>query len=107
MPSDVSFLNYILDQIGEIGEIRTKKMFGEYCIYFNNKPVLWISNNVVMAKKLDCLNDLLSNSEIGKLYPGSKDFYILDCDDSEELREVAILIEKVIEIPKKKKKTKL
>ena len=106
MPSDAGFMNYIVEQIEGIGDIRTKKMFGEYCIYLNDKPVLWISDNVVMVKKLDCVRQFLSREEISFLYPGSKEFYVLDCDDSDELKNVALALEKVIEVPKKKVRKK-
>ena len=104
MASDADFMNYVVEQIEGIGDIRTKKMFGEYCVYLNEKPVIWISDNVVMAKKLDCIKEFLSKEEIGFLYPGSKEFYILNVDDSDELKNVALALEKVIPIPKKKNK---
>jgi TfoX/Sxy family transcriptional regulator of competence genes len=104
MASDADFMNYVVEQIEGIGEIRTKKMFGEYCIYLNDKPVLWIADNVVMVKKLDCVKEYLSREEISFLYPGSKEFYVLDVDDSDELKNVALALEKVIPVPKKKKR---
>ena len=37
MASDPNFVDFVLDQIKNAGEITAKKMFGEYSIYSNEK----------------------------------------------------------------------
>ena len=39
MATTVEYIEYVCEQIREIGDIRYKKMFGEYMIYVNDKPV--------------------------------------------------------------------
>ena len=104
MASNLEFVEYLIEQISGVGEIRHRKMFGEYMIYVNEKPILLICDNTVFVKKLECVKDLISKPEVGHPYNGAKEHYILDPDNTDELREVAVVLEKVIPIPKKKKK---
>jgi len=42
MASDLDYVQYVIDQIKTNGKITYKKMFGEYLIYLNNKPVVMV-----------------------------------------------------------------
>ena len=57
MATGESFLRYVLDNIPDRWAVRSRKMFGEYMIYLNDKPVLLICDNTVFAKKLPELED--------------------------------------------------
>ncbi len=87
-----------------IGEIRYRKMFGEYMVYANNKPVLTVCENIVFVKKLDVIEDMMKNAECGFPYKGAKEHYILDIDQRDFCREVVQKAEKVTSLPKPKKK---
>ena len=104
MASDSDFVQYVMEQIRNAGLVVSKKMFGEYMVYVNQKPALLICNNTVYVKKLDCVRALLENSETGIPYKGAKEHYIPDVDDGETLLAVVREIEKVTPAPKPKKK---
>ena len=87
-----------------MGEIRYKKMFGEFMVYLNDKPVIIVCNNVPFVKKLDCIENMMQDAEIGFPYKGAKEHYVLDIDNMEFCKSVIIEIEKVTPIPKPKKK---
>ena len=106
MASDIDFVNYVMDQIKDAGLVTCKKMFGEYMVYINQKPVVLVCDNTAFVKKLDCVRLLLENSETGYPYNGAKEHYVLDLDDREKLIEVVTEIEKVTPIPKKKNNKK-
>ena len=40
MSTSLDFVEYICEQIAGVGQIRYRKMFGEYMVYVNNKPIL-------------------------------------------------------------------
>jgi TfoX/Sxy family transcriptional regulator of competence genes len=103
MASDIDFVNYVIDQIRDVGIITYKKMFGEYLIYANQKPVVLICDNMAYVKILDCVKLYLENGETGFPYDGAKEHYIVDVDSSETLSVIVKEIEKVTKIPKKKK----
>ena len=41
MSTSADYIKFVCDQIKDFGDIRYKKMFGEYMVYINNKPILW------------------------------------------------------------------
>lgn len=104
MATTNEYIEYICEQIKGIGEIRYKKMFGEFMVYLNDKPVIIVCNNVPFVKKLDCIENMMQDVEIGFPYKGAKEHYVLDIDNMEFCKSVIIEIEKVTPIPKPKKK---
>jgi len=104
MASNLDYVQYVIDQIKTNGKITYKKMFGEYLIYLNNKPVVMVCDNTAFVKMLDCIKSLMENTETGFPYEGAKEHYIVNVDDSEHLSNVVVVLEKNVPIPKKKKK---
>ena len=104
MATDPGLIEYLCDQLEGLGTIRSRKMFGEYMIYCNDKPVLIICNDRSMVKTLPILEPLLKDRPTAPPYEGAKDHYILDPDDRETLREAVRLEEEVTPLPKKGRK---
>ncbi|MCL2240365.1 MAG: transcriptional regulator [Defluviitaleaceae bacterium] len=104
MATNLDFIEYVCGQINGIGVIRYKKMFGEYMVYVNDKPLLGVCNNTVYVKILPCLDDLMSDAEKGCPYNGAKEHYILDIDNRELVFAVVSALEPVIPVPKPRKK---
>ena len=105
MATDLEFIQYVSDQINETGRIRYRKMFGEYRIYVNDKPILLVCNNSVYIKKHECLLELLKESEKGIPYNGEKEHYLLDIDNKELCKEAIKLVEPREAVSKPKKKS--
>lgn len=103
MATTNEYIEYVCEQIKGVGDIRYKKMFGEYMVYINEKPVIIVCDNISFVKKLDCIQDIMENAEIGYPYKGAKEHYVLDIDNSEFSKNIVTEIEKVTPIPKKKK----
>jgi TfoX/Sxy family transcriptional regulator of competence genes len=59
MASNPDFVNYICEQLEGLGAVRSRKMFGEYMVYLNDKPVVIICDDRPMVKMLPCLEELL------------------------------------------------
>ncbi len=104
MATTVDFIEYVSEQIRCMGDIRYKRMFGEYMVYVNDKPILLVCDNTVFVKKLDCIEDKMKTAAVGFPYTGAKEHYILDIDDADFSREIVRLLEPVIPISKPKKK---
>ena len=103
MASDLDYVQYVIDQIKTNGKITYKKMFGEYLIYLNNKPVIMVCDNTTFVKMYDCIKPLMENVETGSPYKGAKEHYIVNVDDSEHLSYIVTVLEKNVPIPKKRK----
>lgn len=92
-----------MGQLSGVGILRAKKMFGEYMVYVNEKPVVLVCDNICYVKKHPILTELMSNAECACPYEGCKEYYILDIDHASEARRVVALLETVTDYPKKKK----
>ena len=106
MASSPDFVNYICEQLDGLGAVRSRKMFGYYLVYFNEKPIIIICDDRAMVKTLPCLAGLLSGRPTEPPYEGAKDHYLLDPDDRDTLREAARMAEEVTPLPKKRNKAK-
>ena len=91
MATTNEYIEYVCEQIKDVGEVRYRKMFGEFMVYVNDKPVIIVCDNVPFVKKLECIQDIMENAEVGCPYKGAKEHYILDIDNSEFCKSKEIL----------------
>lgn len=104
MSTTQDFAEYVCEQIRDTGNVRYRKMFGEYMVYVNDKPVLLVCDNTVFVKQLDAISNLLSDADVALPYTGAKPHYVLDIDDSALSNEVVRILEPITPLPKPKKK---
>ena len=104
MASSKEFADFVMEQAAGTGVVTSRKMFGEYMVYIDGKPILLICDNTVYVKMLDCVADELLNAEIGTPYDGAKPHYILDIENRELVCKVIELLKPVIALPKSAKK---
>ena len=55
MSTKKDYINYVLEMIDGVGQLRYKKMFGEYMIYVEDKPALLVCDDTVYVKIIDDL----------------------------------------------------
>lgn len=107
MATSKEFADFVSEQVTNFGSVRSRKMFGEYMVYINNKPVLLLCDNTVFVKMLPEIEGYMQNAEKGYPYDGAKEHYILDIENTELLQSVLpVLIEKQMLPAKRKKKLK-
>ena len=99
MATSLEYVEFVCDRIKGAGDVRFKKMFGEYMVYVNNKPLLLVCDDTVYVKKLDALGELMRNAPLGMPYNGAKEHYILDIDDDKLTRSVIDVLEPITPIP--------
>ncbi len=107
MPTSQEFIEFVCEQITSapsIRAVRYRKMFGEYMVYANDKPILLVCDNTVYVKMLEPIEKELSNPEKGVPYKGAKEHFILDIDDEELAVRIATILEEITPLPKPKKK---
>lgn len=104
MATSVEYIEFVCDQIRGMGKILYKKMFGEYLVYVNDKPLLLVCDSTVFVKKLDCLESKMRGADTGVPYKNAKEHYILDIEDGDFFKEIVSILEEVTPIPKPKKK---
>ena len=59
------FIEYICDTLAPLGEVRSRKMMGDYVIYVNEKCVITACDNIAYVKKLPCIADLMTDGGSG------------------------------------------
>lgn len=104
MATSIDFIEYVLEQISELSNVRYRKMFGEYMIYVNDKPTLLVCDDIVFIKKHESIEHLMSGEDVGIPYKSAKEHYILDIDNQELCIEVINTIVPFLKVPVKKKK---
>jgi len=87
-----------------VGIVTYKKMFGEYMVYINAKPILLVCDNTVYVKMLDEIQQEMQGESIGVPYKGAKQHYILNIDNSDFSKNIISILEPITPLPKPKKK---
>ena len=104
MATTASYLAFVLEQLPPLWDVRSRKMFGEYMVYLNEKPVLLVCDNTVFVKKLPVLDDLMRDTLCGCPSEGAKEHYVLDVEDHELTEQVLRAAEAATPLPKPRKK---
>ena len=102
MACSQEFIEFICETLSSLGEVKSRKMMGDYIIYLNGKCIASACDNNLYVKIYPQLNELLKEAEIGKPYPGSKDHYILDETNPALIRKAISLIWDILPEPKRK-----
>lgn len=104
MPSNPDYIEFVCEQIRATGNIRYRKMFGEYMIYLNDKPLFLVCDNTVYVKMFDEIKELMHDASKGYPYTGAREHYILDIDNREFCETIISKVEPLLVMPKPKKK---
>lgn len=104
MATTKEYIEYVCEQISNLGDIQYKKMFGEYMVYVNNKPIITVCDNIAYIKEKEEISEFMKEAEKGFPYNGAKEHYILDIDNKELTSKVILKLEKITPLPKPRKK---
>ena len=104
MASHQDFVDYVAEQLREAGTICSRKMFGEYLVYVNERPVLTLCDNRVFVKKLPQVAVLMADAECGYPYEGAKEAYLLDLGDDARIDALLPLLVEHTPLPRPRKK---
>ncbi len=77
-------LAFLLDQLGALPDVRTRRMFGEYCVYLDDKPTAFVCDDQLFVKITDAGRALLTQPVYGQPYPGAKNYFLLRPDEWED-----------------------
>ena len=102
MASNIEFIEFISSQLEGLGCVRYRKMFGDYMIYLDEKPIILVCDNIAYIKRLPELSDFMADAESGIPYEGAKEHYILDVDHKTVLQEVVSRLWKYLPYPSQK-----
>ncbi len=109
MASDKEFVNFVLDQIENSGEITAKKMFGEYGLFSEGKLFALVCDNKLFLKPTEAGRIYIKDVVEAPPYPGAKPSYLIEekLEDRDWISSlVKITVRELPEPKPKKKKTK-
>ena len=106
MASDLSFVEFIADQMKEAGSITFRKMFGEYALYCDGKVIALICDDRIFIKPTDAGKEFIGEVLEAPAYPGAKpSFFIEDkFEDREWISRLARITADGLPEPEPKKK---
>ena len=105
MASDQSFADYATDQIKSAGRVSSRKMFGEYAIYCDEKVVALLCDNQLYMRPTAGGRSYIGRVKEGSPYPGAKAHFVVTdrLDDREWLTELVVITARELPVPKPKK----
>lgn len=108
MASKQEFVDFVIDQIENAGEITARKMFGEYGIYSDGKIFGLICDNKLFIKPTISGREFIKEVVEAPPYKGAKPSFLIEdkIEDREWLSELVRISVKELPEPKPKKKRK-
>lgn len=78
MASSKEYLEFILEQLSELNDITTRKMMGEYIIYYHGKIVGGIYDDRFLVKPTTSTKQLMPDAQMELPYEGAKTMVLVD-----------------------------
>lgn len=86
MSTSKEFHDYILENLRRAGNVTTRRMMGEYLVYFGGRLAGDICDNTLLLKQTEASLRLLPDAELQYPYEGSKTLMLVVEDfENEEL----------------------
>jgi len=108
MASDKSFVEFVVDQMGDAGTITYRQMFGEYAIYCDGKVVALVCDNQLFVKPTAKGRAYIENIVESAPYPGAKLYFLIEdaFEDREWIGGLIKITAQEVPLPKKRSKAK-
>lgn len=105
MASEQKFVDFIIDQIGFLEHVTSKKMFGEYGLYFDYKLFGLVCDNKLFIKPTLSSREYINKVVEASAYPGAKPSFLIEekLDDRDWLRKLVKITVNELPEPKLKK----
>ena len=104
MATTKEFHDYVMEQLSRVGEVTSRRMMGEYCVYYRGRMVAEICDNQLLLKPTPSVLRLLPDAPRAYPYEGAKTLMaaVEDVENAELLQTV--LEAMWPELPESKKK---
>ena len=108
MASDQDFVDFIVDQLKNAGDITSRKMFGEYAIYCDGKVTALVCDNQLFVKPTEAGRSFIGEVVEAPPYPGAKMSFLIEdgFENRDWISDLVRITAKELPEPKPKKKKK-
>ncbi|MFZ0545481.1 MAG: TfoX/Sxy family protein [Candidatus Promineifilaceae bacterium] len=105
MAYDQNFIEFIVDQIEDAGEVTYKKMFGAYGIFVDKKFIAIVDDSQLFLKPTENGRLFIGAVVEAPPYPGAKMYFLIEerLEDSDWLSELFRVTAQELPKPKPKK----
>lgn len=93
MSTRAETVEFLTDQLTALPNISTRKMFGEYCLYCDEKPVAFVCDDELFVKPTEAGREYIGTPDEAPAYPGSKMYYRVSGDRWEDREWLTGLID--------------
>lgn len=104
MATTREYHDYVLERLGALGEAASRKMMGEYVVYYQGKVVGGLYDNRLLLKSTVAGGTLLPEAEYAIPYDGAKPMLCVDVEDQALLAKLLPAMYEELPEPKPKKK---
>lgn len=105
MASSKEYLNFILDQLSELDEIKYRAMMGEYIIYYKGKIPGGIYDDRFLVKPVEAAKAMMPQASFELPYEGAKEMLLVDnLENKQFLKELFEAMYEELPMPKPRKK---
>ncbi len=108
MASDLSFVEFVVDQLDEDCAVTYKRMFGEFGLYSDGKIFALICDDRLFVKPTDGGRAFIGEVVESPPYPGAKPSFLIEdqIEDPQWLSELVRITARELPAPKPKKRKK-
>jgi DNA transformation protein and related proteins len=92
MATSQGTMDYLLDQLASAGPVSSRKMFGEYCLYFAGRPVGLVCDEQLYLKPSEAGKALMREFREGPPFPGARMHLLVTADDWDDARLLQQLV---------------
>jgi len=78
MASNLDFVEYVIEQLGDNKPITYRKMFGEYAVYCDAKVVALICDNQLFVKITKSGSEFVGSIKQAPPYTGAKPHFLIE-----------------------------
>ena len=104
MASSEDYLEFVLELLGELPDVTSRKMMGEYLLYAKGKLFGGVYDDRFLVKDTPAARKLLTSVEIP--YEGASPMLLVDVEDRHAVASLVKAMLPELPEPKKRKNTK-
>lgn len=103
MASSKAYLDYILEQLSEAGDVTFRTMMGEYVLYYRGKVIGGVYDDRFLVKPVKAAAALMPDAVRELPYEGAKEMLLVDdMEDRAFLRKLLEAMYEELPAPKKR-----
>lgn len=77
MATTKEFHDYMMEQLSRIGDFSSRKMMGEYCVYYRGKLIGDLCDNTFLLKPTETVLRLMPDAQRDYPYEGAKTLMVV------------------------------